>query len=336
MKPHPNSTPLARFRQNLPTLSATAETLTALHVYQARCEIATEDLFSPVGLRLSTSGSFLAYMGCGGWKNRDPALAVFRLEEPARKRSSFPKSISPDVGLASVAYQMAVHDARSLVFVGDDERIKSYDVAHDGLATHTLKSYGFSGALAWLPGDRLVRAGKGKAAIWNIADPNLPTHGEDGETQVGEAFDPSDSWRDNDGDDIEISEGASPHTTVRLEDPQLQALTPATLHPHPARAGTMLAGFAARDDAAHRYYCLALDLEYGGKTAARYLGHGGDASYISTSAADPNAFVTACSDGFVRLFDVRHALPVLTMDNGGLSEMCPAALLIHPDGIPSE
>lgn len=38
---------------------------------------------------------------------------------------------------------------------------------------------------------------------------------------------------------------------------------------------------------------VALDLGHGGKTTARYLGHGGSIDGFSTSEADPNIFVTA-------------------------------------------
>ena len=47
-------------------------------------------------------------------------------------------------------------------------------------------------------------------------------------------------------------------------------------------------------------------------------------------------FVTACSDGYARLFDVRRPLPVLTFDTGMQREACADVVLVHPDGIPSE
>ena len=84
------------------------------------------------------------------------------------------------------------------------------------------------------------------------------------------------------------------------------------------------------------YAFLSIDLEHGGKRAARYLGHGGEVDKIATSAGDPNVFVTAGSDGYARLFDVRHPLPVLTFNTGLQRDGCTDVVLVHPDGIPSE
>jgi hypothetical protein len=48
-----------------------------------------------------------------------------------------------------------------------------------------------------------------------------------------------------------------------------------------------------------------------------------------------NVFITACDDGYARLYDVRHPLPVLTLDSGGENEGCSGVVLVHPDGIPT-
>ncbi len=67
----------------------------------------------------------------------------------------------------------------------------------------------------------------------------------------------------------------------------------------------------------------------------KYLGHGGGFNGISTSPGDPNMFASACDDGFARLFDVRHPLPVLTLQAGHPDGACEAVVMTHPDGIPS-
>jgi len=82
------------------------------------------------------------------------------------------------------------------------------------------------------------------------------------------------------------------------------------------------------------YSCAAVGLETG-KTTGRYLGHSAQVMDISTSEADPNVFVTACGDGHARLYDTRHHLPMLTFDVGQQGDICPAAILCHPDGIPT-
>lgn len=55
------------------------------------------------------------------------------------------------------------------------------------LPTHTLDSNPFSGPIAVLPSGTLVRAGKGRASVWNIS--GLETHGESGEEIIGEELD---------------------------------------------------------------------------------------------------------------------------------------------------
>ena len=96
----------------------------------------------------------------------------------------------------------------------------------------------------------------------------------------------------------------------------------------------MLTGENAQRDKGH-YGFYALDLDNGGRKAKRFLGHGGMVDAISVSDGDANIFATGCSDGYARLYDVRHPLPVVTYNQGKQSEMCDAVELVHPDGIPS-
>jgi WD40 repeat protein len=86
------------------------------------------------------------------------------------------------------------------------------------------------------------------------------------------------------------------------------------------------------------YSCISVDLEHGGKTVERFLGHGGEIYALSASTGDPHAFVTGASDGYARLFDTRRTnLPVLTVSAGAASsDICSAALLVDPDGVPSK
>ncbi|KAG9127563.1 hypothetical protein FRC07_012193 [Ceratobasidium sp. 392] len=83
------------------------------------------------------------------------------------------------------------------------------------------------------------------------------------------------------------------------------------------------------------YDCITINLEHQGSLVSRYIGHGGAVADLSVSAADPQVFLTACSDGFVRLFDIRTPLPVLTFDACQQNEACDAAVFTHPDGIPT-
>ncbi|KAH7332740.1 hypothetical protein B0J17DRAFT_721895 [Rhizoctonia solani] len=54
------------------------------------------------------------------------------------------------------------------------------------------------------------------------------------------------------------------------------------------------------------------------------------------SQSDPQLFLTACGDGYARLFDLRYPLPVVTIDACGLMEGCEADVLVMPDSIPMQ
>ncbi|KAG8708519.1 hypothetical protein FRC08_018857 [Ceratobasidium sp. 394] len=228
---------------------------------------------------------------------------------------------------------MALDETRQLIFVGDNDRIKSYAwAAPNGERyertphpTHTLKCRRESGPITILPNGTIIRAGKGRAAVWNID--SLETHGETGQGIVGKKHESMVEITDRDDpEDIELSTGSSATSHIKFIDnsdlsmarwePLVQA--PSTMICHP-----------------DNYQCFTIDLEHGGTITARYLGHGGKVHDLSISGADPQVFLTACSDGFARLFDLRSPLPVLTFDACGQSEFCDAAVLAHPDGIPT-
>ncbi|CAE6430443.1 unnamed protein product [Rhizoctonia solani] len=182
------------------------------------------------------------------------------------------------------------------------------------------------GPIAVLPNGRVVRAGVGGVASWNIGE--LETHGYDGEI-IGDEIDPEQTSRD-DPSAIELSSGSPRNSFIRFIDHP--NLTPTVWEPLPGNPSTLL---CAEYFDLIKYGCVSIDLEHGGKTTARYLGHGGAVSDFSVSAADPRMFLTACHDGYARLFDVRQPLPVITLDACGADAFCEAIVLAHPDGIPT-
>ncbi|KAI9061143.1 hypothetical protein FKP32DRAFT_985257 [Trametes sanguinea] len=346
--PHPKASRLSRFREGV-NVSATEATSVAQMIYQARCEVAADCIPCPVDAAISADSSTLAVIEQGGWKNREPIFTIYILDD-AEGGTGKAKENKEDVevddyygfrrmgietGLSEVARELAMDAQHRLAFVADSHRIKSFswggDVTFDGWRpgrgrnVHTMKSAGYDGPLAVLPGGRIARAGKGGAAIWDLE--TLQTH--KGKKRVGPGeFDASNSWRDDDGD-IELSTGSEPSVTVAFAQ---RDLVPVSWHLHEP-TGLMLCGESGHKT--QKFGCYGVDLEHGGKKAMRFLGHGGDVNAFSTSAGDPNVFMTACGDGFARLFDVRHPLPVVTIDAGRSSEFLRTVQLVHPDGIPT-
>jgi WD40 repeat protein len=242
-------------------------------------------------------------------------------------------------GLADVAYHGAVDDDAGLLFVGDGNRIKSYswyDTSSNAYReelhpTHTMDSKGFDSAIGMLPNGRLTRAGRGKVAVWNLGE--LPTHDTSKKGINGKGIakreEDINTSRD-DPEEIERSSGSLPTATITLNEPRLEI---ANWHPHPTAPGTMLVT-AESSMIEPQYYCRLLDLEHSGKCVTRYLGHAGKINNFSTSKGDGNLFVTACRDGFARLYDVRTPLPAITIQTGIDLRNCSAATLCHPNGIP--
>ncbi|KAG8745502.1 hypothetical protein FRC10_007849 [Ceratobasidium sp. 414] len=332
MKRHPKSSPLARFRPKIPALTPTAANPLAMRVYDARCEVQSAHISSPIDLYMSQDNACLALNAMGGWKNRSPALFYYLLNG-SEQTVDFPNRHFVEPGLSHVAFHLALEESRRLIFVGDERRVKSYAwVAPDGenedepLPTHTLASSQNRGPMTILPNGTLVRAGKGQVAVWNIDD--LETHGEDGDEVIGE--DDKDmlenTWRD-DPEEVETSTGSPAASHIKLADQPNLSVTRWRLLVH--APSTIL----CHSDS---YDCFTIDLEHEGKITSRYLGHGGKIADLSVSGGDPQLFLTACSDGYARLFDLRTPLPVLTFDACQQNEYCDAAVLAHPDGIPSE
>ncbi|KAJ7609224.1 hypothetical protein DFH06DRAFT_1247643 [Mycena polygramma] len=328
-RPHMLSSLLSRFDvgghdHTTPLLSA---------IYDARCEITSDSINQPIGL--TNDGSCVLLPSMGGWKNRSPILAYYLLDDTS-SGTQFPlKARYADVGLTEVAWHAATDEPKKLMFVADNWRVKSYtwadegsgEVYEKGRPTHTLDTGSHHGPLHTLAPGLLIRAGKGSVGVWDLGA--LPTHGPNGRARIGRRFDTSNSWRDED-DKLEASSGSDPTSTITLADSQL---APEQWHAHPTFSGTMLCGMDTKGS--YDYSCVSLDLEHGGKTVARYLGHGGNTRAFSTSAVDPTVFLTAASDGHARLYDHRMVLPVLSLRAGTGGDDCMGVVLTHPDGIPT-
>jgi hypothetical protein len=283
---------------------------------------------------LSCNNSCLSLIAAGGYKNRVPVVSYWRLDNDG---TDFPNDHNIDIRLEDIAYHTAMDEQRRLLFVADEERIKSFAWAspseqasgeghgHSGLPVHTMNSSGFKGPMHIANG-YLFRAGLGSTAVWKIE--SLENHGPEGRTRIGKRISVGDVWRD-DPENIECSSGSALSQKIPFDDPGLH---PGRWHPHPSEPSTMLC--VSDIHKIQKYACVTVKLGTG-QTTDCYLGHSAEVVDISTSKADPNVFVTACNDGYARLYDTRRHLPVMTFDVGQQGDVCPAAIICHPDGIPS-
>ncbi|KAI0058823.1 hypothetical protein BV25DRAFT_1993944 [Artomyces pyxidatus] len=253
-KPSPQSTPLARFRANLPTIPPNAPPARRAFA-EARCEVMEETIAVP--MRMQVTDNVLAVLGAGGWKNRDPSLQLFKLGAIGAEGDHHfnDRILSIKIGLCDIARTMQLDDARSLVYVGDGDRVKSY--------RWTMGSNGKKKKLAACPYVEILRAGEKGIAIWDVD--GLPTHGPKGKKTIGKEMDPEylDSWRDNDGDEIELSRGSKP--TLSVESADLANIGSWAEHPNDQNKMVV---------ASEKLYKVsAVDLETQ-QTVSRYLGHG--------------------------------------------------------------
>nr|GAT43236.1 WD40 repeat-containing protein [Mycena chlorophos] len=287
----PHSTPLARFCDNRPAVPSDASPqLTAF--LEARCEILSDNI--PLPIQMAAADDVVAVISAAGWKQRAPVLSIQRLAlvpKASRTRNwdAF-GTISPDVGLASVAHHLRVDGSRKLVWVGDDERIKSYQWQYDqagangeALAVHTLDSNRFDNAIILRDGGaRILRSGSGGLATWDVE--SLSTHGPQGTNRVGKKLKGEiDTMRD-DPEDIERSAGSPP--TSKSTSKVLSDIVVAENHPSTEQL------------------------------VMRFLGHSADINCIATTTSDPNNFVTAASDGGIRLYDIRQPTPRFAIEHG--------------------
>ncbi|KDN48377.1 hypothetical protein RSAG8_02969, partial [Rhizoctonia solani AG-8 WAC10335] len=357
-QPHPRSNPFVTFRSNLPELTATPADPFAMALYDARCEISSvrdveqrfggyKEADSVIDMQLSADGSCLAVLGSIKKKNNyHRSWLACHYPDVARSRftdlMSFQNLGRFEVGLAGVPTHMAMSEPQRLILVGDNKRIKSFAWATaDGvyykkpLAKYTLNSTGFGGPILTLPNGMVLRAGQGKAAVWDTR--RIPNHGSRGETIIGEDLEIDGSYLeiddeyDEERDEnpyIETSFGSLPSSQVNFANkPKLQPNIWKLLPDSPS--------IALCTERMHNN-CITMDLEHGGRTTARYKGHHSFVTHISTSGADSQVFLTSSDgDGYARLFDVRHPQPVLALkvSQGGGSGG-PIALA-HPDGIPT-
>ncbi|TCD63391.1 hypothetical protein EIP91_005599 [Steccherinum ochraceum] len=232
--------------------------------------------------------------------------------------------ISP--GLAGIATRLVVDSERKLVYVADDDRVKSYkydlEVNFDEvLPRHTLASRNDGPLLLVEDGKKILRGGKRGIEMWKVD--TLPDHGPDGRKKIGKGkINIENSWRDE-SDDIERSRGTNAHSTTPLHHDAFQ----------PSFWGQLSGGqlvMAPKD----RHSCWIADLESGLKPTTRFLGHGAYVTQFSSSSEDQNHFLTACNDGVARLFDIRQPLPQISFDCGSSDESLQTALYIHVDGLP--
>ncbi|KAJ1302214.1 hypothetical protein OPQ81_001038 [Rhizoctonia solani] len=201
LKRHPKSTNLSRFRPNLPALTTTHGKPLAASVLNARCEISSSRCAAPIRFHMGSGNVCLALTGMAGYKNRSPALDYLILNQPMAPFANFPVLHSFEPGLASVAFHGAVDEARRLIFVGDNDRIKSYEwgnpseVYEELLPVHTMETEDSEGPMTVLPNGSIVRAGKGGASVWDTV--TLPAHGPDGDEIIGEEIEDFDTMRDD-------------------------------------------------------------------------------------------------------------------------------------------
>jgi len=335
---HPLSTLCAHFKEPPPTWEVADANERATTVFQARCEIDSGDIHKPIDLVLSSTGNVLALSSMGGWKNRTPYLWYYLPNHDNCSSYEFMTKRSIKADLTSTLDRILLDEERNLVFVADHKRIKSYryklpsgsDMPGKALRVHTMNSLDYTGPLALLQDGRFLRAGDGNIAVWELD--KLQTHGETGKQIVGDKIEEKgfDTWRD-DPEDIERSTGSGKSTMIKLEGYKDNGPEIFTWHPHPSNANVMLCGMNPRSA---NNFCHAYDLQAEGKIASRYLGHGGAAEGFSTVGSDPQVFLTRCEDGYARLYDVRHPLPVMTIAASKNLDPLTAAVLAKPDGIP--
>ncbi|KAI0719156.1 hypothetical protein C8T65DRAFT_62052 [Cerioporus squamosus] len=336
-RPHPLTTRLSRFRSGVP-ITVTGSTPRAQLIYQARAEVKSNPISAPSAMAMSSEGSILAMTVAGGYKERDPVLRTVRFDKDDADGPDVLPVVRQEPGLSNTARALEIDNERTLIFLADDDRIKSFRWGPnaDGELpkympnVHTMNSERvFNGPLAVLPGGRLLRAGKGQAALWNLD--TLETHQDNPDKLIGEGeVNLDNSWRESGSRAIERSSGSKATSIVAFaDDPEYQ---PATWHWHQP-TGLLLCAKRMRDT--EGFSCISLDVEHGGRRVTRYVGHGHDVEKFATSAGDPSVFWTAGADGYARLFDVRRPLPVLTFDTGGQSDACAGVVWIHPDGVPT-
>ncbi|KAJ7466434.1 hypothetical protein FB451DRAFT_1093329 [Mycena latifolia] len=347
-RPHERSSALSRFGWDWPEPSHPSAAVNA--ILQARCEVSSTRTFLPTAVAIG--GNCLLIPGKAGWRNRSLCLRYYLLDGASdADNPNFPFTArSADVGVKDSYddYNTAAIDAvNKLMFVAEDTRAKSFswadtstgNVYASGYPTHTLNTSEHWGPLSVFAPGRILRAGTGSIAFFNLDE--IETHGdlqidpmkeyEDWAEEESVAGGAGEEYLDDLVEEYRLaptdSAGSAPTTVIQLADSEF---TPSAWNIHPNLPGNMLcAPSQSLRSSIPDYACVSLDLDLA-KPAARYLGHAGAISLFSTSETDPNTFLTAAADGYVRLYDTRRALPALSL----IAKGCNGAVLVHPEGIP--
>ncbi|KAJ6506465.1 hypothetical protein DFH09DRAFT_1334813 [Mycena vulgaris] len=232
---------------------------------QTRCAIFSDP--SPLPSAIAISQSCLMLPCLTGWKSRIPALHYYLLDDT--ENEDFPLATRKAAATLDETYDdpasaFGIDEVNKRIFVADLRCVKSFtwadaqsgEVFEVELPMHTLSTPDHSGPLSVFAPGRILRAGTGSVAFWNLNEVESP-----------------------------------PTTVIPLADPKL---SPSACQIHPNLSGNMLCaptvGHCYRD-----YACVSLDLD-SAKTAARYLGHAGAITAFSMSEADPSVFLTAATD----------------------------------------
>lgn len=325
-RPHEDTSPLARFRQGRSDWHGIPDTTPAAQaLFQGRFAAFYQQTNAPIDLCLPENSNCLAFIGSGGYRDRDPVLSCYLLEEEGYP-PSFCNQMFTEPGLSEPAYVLVADPTRELVYIADSHRIKSFYHGEDvqtnaPLPKHTLKTRQEGPLMLLEGGSKLLRAGRTGIDGWNVD--SLPDHGPDGDERIGEGDFDTDDFRREDWRDVELSTGTEAHSVIRLAREALEINSWTTV-PN----GQVLVGLK------ERYSCWATDLECGLKPVTRYLGHGAYMTGFSTSQEDPNCFLTTCKDGVARLYDVREPLPRIAFNCGRSKEILRSALYILVEGLP--
>ncbi|KDN48380.1 hypothetical protein RSAG8_02972, partial [Rhizoctonia solani AG-8 WAC10335] len=225
-------------------------------------------------------------------------------------------------------------ETRKLILVGDKTRVKSFAWGNSrrtftkALPTHTLDSARFEGPILTLPNGTILRAGRAAAAVWVIDQ--LDTHGPKGDTRIGKELDIDEYDEELDMcPDIDDSGGTPRASHIFFNDEP--TLEPDLWERLPDSSTVICAEPYSNSEGSRS--CLLIDFGHNGKTVAVVKGHRDTVSDFSTSTADPRAFLTACHDGYARLFDIRQPYPVIEFQAGHQYD-CRSVALAFPDGIP--
>jgi len=272
----------------------------------------------------------LATLGACGMKERDPTVSFFDISDNEDIMVGDPYFT---LGFTGIVRDCLLDGPSRLLVVGDrieKSRIKTMKWSDDNmrlLNMHTFSSGICKGPLAVL-GTKLIRAGKGAARVWDLE--TAPTHGPSGTSRIGRRIGVSDTWRDYE-DEIEASTGSKHDTVFRYTD-DLNNHYPDIWTNAPSFTSSTL--LSAEGNEKKRFSTVyAFDIESNGQVAGRYLGHSDYVTDINMTVGDGNTFITTSADGYARIFDKRHPLPVITFDSMQ-NHPSRAALSITPDGIP--